>query len=115
MSLAVYMDVHVPTGVSEGLRRKQIDVRTAQEDSAGRMSDDELLMRATAIGRVLLTQDADFLEIAAQCQRQGIAFGGILFAPQGTPIGRLIDDVELCLAGMTANEFANRLVHLPLR
>jgi len=29
MSLAVYMDVHVPAGVSEGLRRKQIDVRTA--------------------------------------------------------------------------------------
>ncbi len=85
------------------------------EDSAGRMSDDELLTRATAIGRVLLTQDADFLEIAAQCQRQGIAFGGILFVPQGTPIGRLIHDVELCLTGMTANEFANRLVHLPLR
>ena len=81
MPLAVYMDVHVPTGVSEGLRRKQIDVRTAQEDSAGRMSDDELLTRATAIGRVLLTQDADFLEIPAQWQRQGIAFGGILFAP----------------------------------
>ena len=74
------------------------------EDSAGRMSDNELL-----------THDADFLEIAAQCQRQGIAFGGILFAPQGTPIGRLIHDVELCLTGMTANEFANRLVHLPLR
>jgi predicted nuclease of predicted toxin-antitoxin system len=30
------------------------------------MSDDELLTRAAAIGRVLLTQDADFLEIAAQ-------------------------------------------------
>lgn len=115
MPLAIYMDVHVPAGVSQGLRPKQIDVRTAQEDSAGRMSDDELLMRATAIGRVLLTQDADFLEIAARWQQQGIAFGGILFAPQGTPIGRLIDDVELCLAGMTANEFANRLVHLPLR
>ena len=55
MPLAIYMDVHVPAGVSEDLRRKQIDVRTAQEDSAGRMSDDELLMRATAIGRVLLT------------------------------------------------------------
>jgi hypothetical protein len=79
------------------------------------MSDDELLTRATTIGRVLLTQDADFLEIAAPWQRQGDAFGGILFAPQGTPIGRLIDDVELCLAGMTVNEFANRLVHLPLR
>jgi predicted nuclease of predicted toxin-antitoxin system len=68
MSLAIDMDVHVPAGVSQGLRRKQIDVHTAQDDSAGRTSDDELLMRATAIGRVLLTQDADFFEIAAQWQ-----------------------------------------------
>jgi hypothetical protein len=115
MPLAVFMDVHVPAGISEGLRRKQIDVRTAQEDSAGRMSDDELLTRATALGRVLLTQDADFLEIAARWQRQGIALSGILFAPQGTPIGRLIEDAELCLAGMAADEFRNRLIHLPLR
>jgi len=115
MPLAVFTDVHVPTGISEGLRRRQIDVRTAQEDSAGRMSDDELLTRATALGRVLLTQDADFLEIAARWQRQGIAFSGILFAPQGTPIGRLIEDAELCLSGMTADEFLGRLVHLPLR
>jgi hypothetical protein len=115
MPLAVYMDVHVPASVSEGLRRKQIDVRTAQDDAAGRMADDDLLTWATAAGRVLLTQDADFLEIAARRQRQGIAFSGILFAPQGTPIGRLIEDAELCLTGMTADEFLSRLVHLPLR
>lgn len=36
MPLAIYMDVHVPAGVSEGLRRKQLDVRTAREDSAAR-------------------------------------------------------------------------------
>jgi hypothetical protein len=115
MPLAIYMDVHVPASVSEGLRRKQVDVRTAQEDSAGRMADDDLLTRATAVGRVLLTQDADFLEIATRWQRQGIAFTGILFAAQGTPIGRLIEDAELCLTGMTADEFRSRLVHLPLR
>jgi len=115
MPLAVYMDVHVPAGVSEGLRRKQLDVITAQDDSAGQMSDEELLARATALGRVLLTQDADFLEIAARRQRQAVAFRGILFAPQGTPIGRLIEDTELCLAGLTEDEFRNRLIHLPLR
>jgi len=115
MPLAVYMDVHVPASISEGLRRKQIDVRTAQDDSAGRMSDDDMLARATAVGRVLFTQDTDFLEIASRWQRQGIAFSGILFAAQGTPIGQLIEDAELCLAGMTADEFRNSLVHLPLR
>ena len=39
----------------------------------------------------------------------------VLFAPQGTPIGRMIEDAELCLFGLTADEFRNRLVHLPLR
>lgn len=79
------------------------------------MSDDDLLARATGVRRVLLTQDADFLEIAARRQRQGIAFSGILFAPQGTPIGQPIEDAELCLTGMTADDFRNRLVYLPLR
>lgn len=65
MSLAVYMDVHVPAAVTEGLRRKLLDVRTAQADAAGQLSDEELLARATAVGCVLLTQDADFLEITA--------------------------------------------------
>ena len=48
-------------------------------------------------------------------QQQGIPFSGVLCAPQGTPIGRMIEDAELCLAGLTADEFRNRLVHLPLR
>ena len=79
------------------------------------MPDDDLLPRATALERVLLTQDADFLEIAARSQRHGIAFSGILFARQGTPIGQLIEAAELCLAGMLADEFRNCLVHLPFR
>ena len=115
MSLAVYMDVHVPAAVTEGLRRKLLDVRTAQADAAGQLSDEELLARATAVGCVLLTQDADFLEITARWQQHGIPFSGVLFAPQGTPIGRMIEDAELCLAGLTAEEFRSRLVHLPLR
>ena len=80
MPLPVYMDVHVPAGVSEGLRRKRIDVLTAHEDSARQMSDEELLTRATALGRVLFTQDNDFLEIAARWQRRGLAFSGLVFA-----------------------------------
>ncbi len=79
------------------------------------MSDDDLLTRATALGRVLLTQDTDFLEIATRWQHHGVTFRGILFARQGTPIGQLIEDAELCLTAMTADDFRNSLVHLPLR
>jgi hypothetical protein len=39
----------------------------------------------------------------------------VLIAPQGTPISQMIEDAELCLAGLTADEFRNRLIHLPLR
>jgi Domain of unknown function (DUF5615) len=115
MPLALYTDVHVPAAVTEGLRRSLIDVRTAQADAAGLLSDEELLSRATGMNCVLLTQDADFLEITARWQRQNISFSGVLFAPQGMPIGRIIEDAELCLAGLTAAEIRNRLIHLPLR
>lgn len=44
------MDVHVPVGVTEGLRRKGIDAFTAQDDAADRKSNEELLQRATELG-----------------------------------------------------------------
>lgn len=115
MPLPVYMDVHVPVGVTQGLRRKGIDTLTAQDDAAGRNSDDELLQRATELGRVLLTQDVDFLAIATRWQEAAREFGGVLFAPQGTPIGRIIDDAELCLACLATEDMRNRLMYLPLR
>lgn len=115
MPLPVYMDVHVPAGVTQALRRKGFDALTAQEDQASRSSDEELLTRATSLSRVLLTQDVDFVAIAARWQQTGQDFTGVVFAPQGTPIGRIIDDAELCLACLSNEELRNRFIHLPLR
>jgi hypothetical protein len=53
------MDVHVPTAITHGLRRREVDVLTAQKDNAQRLPDDALLERATAAGRVLFTRDED--------------------------------------------------------
>lgn len=50
MSLAVYLDVHVPAGVTQGLRRKALDALTAQDDEASRETDEQLLQRATDLG-----------------------------------------------------------------
>jgi predicted nuclease of predicted toxin-antitoxin system len=55
------MDVHVPAAITAGLRQRKIDVLTSQDDGTVRFTDNELLMRATDLGRVLFTQDADFL------------------------------------------------------
>ena len=50
MSVAFYFDVHVRRAVTEGLRLREVDVLTAQKDSAATMDDPALLDRAMALG-----------------------------------------------------------------
>ncbi|MDW8308159.1 MAG: DUF5615 family PIN-like protein, partial [Verrucomicrobiales bacterium] len=78
MSVRFYMDVHVPLAITEALRRRGVDVRTAQEDDAELLDDARLLDRATKLGRVLFTQEADFLREAAERQRPGQPLAGIV-------------------------------------
>lgn len=62
MSVALYMDVHVPAAVTRQLMRRGVDVLTAQADGTARMPDDALLDRAGSLNRVLFSRDEDFLE-----------------------------------------------------
>jgi rRNA-processing protein FCF1 len=54
------MDVHVHAAITEQLRRRGVDVITAQEDQSDRLPDDQLLERARILGRVLFTNDVRF-------------------------------------------------------
>ena len=65
------MDVHVPMAITESLRRRGVDVLTAQEDGAERFEDPPLLDRAGERGRILFTRDEDFLDEASRRQRAG--------------------------------------------
>ena len=60
MAIALYMDVHIPQSITAQLRRRNVDVLTAQEDDTLELPDDQLLERSTALGRVLFTQDIRF-------------------------------------------------------
>ena len=64
LSLALDLDVHVRRAVKEGLRLRGVDVLSAQEDAAAEMEDPALLNRAMGLGRVVFTQDEDFLREA---------------------------------------------------
>ena len=55
MSVGLYMDVHVPAAITRGLLLRGVDVLTAQLDSAAHLNDSDLLVRATDLGRVLLS------------------------------------------------------------
>ena len=116
MAQPLYMDVHVPSAVTEGLRRRGVDALTSQEDGTREADDEALLQRAMELGRTLFTQDDDVLAIVSQWQQQGREFDGVVHSHQlGPGIGNIIEDLELISACATKDELRNRLMFLPLR
>jgi|SRR5580700_4149288 hypothetical protein len=110
------MDVHVPAAITLGLRRREVDVLTAQSDNAGQLSDEALLERATALDRVLFTRDDDLLAEADRCQQRGRAFAGVIYAHQlRVSIGQCVNDLELMAKIYEPADIAGRVEHLPLR
>lgn len=115
MAIALYMDVHVPRAVSDGLKRRNVSVLTSQDDGTSEWPDDRLLTRATELGRVLVTQDEDLLAIATAQQSQGELFAGVIYAHQlRVGIGDLIRDLELIAECGTPADHQNQIVYLPL-
>lgn len=110
------MDVHVRHSVTTGLRQRDVDVITAQEDGTHRLDDPALLDRATELDRVLFTQDDDLLQEAARRQRAGETFTGVIYAhQQAATIRRTIDDLELLAKACEPAEMVGRVTFLPLR
>ena len=116
MTVALYMDEHVPHAVTYALRLRGIDVLTAQEDGGEGEPDEVLLARATTLGRVLFSQDEDLLRISTQRQREGLVFAGLVFARQTEcTIGGLVSDLELVATLSEPAEMADIVLYLPLR
>ena len=116
MSTSLYMDEHVPFAITEGLRRRGVDVLRVQEDGREGTPDPDLLDRAGELGRVLFTQDEDFLREAARRQHAGEAFAGIVYAhQQWVTLGHCIQDLELLAGACEPRELADRVQYLPLR
>lgn len=91
MPISFYMDEHIPKAITLGLRMRGIDVLTAQEDGKEGNSDPELLDRANALKRVLFTFDDDLLSEAADRQRAGKPFCGVVYAhPLQISIGKCV-------------------------
>ncbi|HMA94282.1 MAG TPA: DUF5615 family PIN-like protein [Polyangiaceae bacterium] len=113
MSLGLYMDVHVPLSVTRGLRRRGVDVLTAQEDGTARLSDPELLLRALQLGRILFSQDEDLIVEAVRCQRSGEPFASVIFARQlDVSIGRCTGELEILAKGATPEDATGQLIFL---
>ena len=63
--ISFYLDEHVARAVALGLRQRGIEVLTVQEAGLTGESDLSHLALAAAQGRVIFTQDDDFLRLHA--------------------------------------------------
>lgn len=115
MSIALYMDEHVHRAITVGLRLRDVDVLTVQDDGRRNMPDAVLLDRAAELGRVIFSQDEDLLAEARRRQVEGIPFSGVIYAHQlRVTIGACVRDLELIAQAAEPKDLANRVEYLPL-
>ncbi len=115
MSVPLFVDHHVHRGITRGLRRRGIDVLTADEDGRASAPDDELLQRATELGRPIFTQDDDFLEIADHWQQTSRHFAGVIYAHQlRATVGQIVLDLQLICEASAPAELSDTVVFVPL-
>jgi hypothetical protein len=80
--LKAYANEHVLAAVVEALRKRGMDVITVQERGREGADDAGLLVEAMKDQRVMITNDQDFLILAAERSKRGEIFAPILFWPQ---------------------------------
>jgi len=115
MPLSLYMDENVHRAITLGLRLRQVDVLTAQEDGRSGFPDPDLLARATELDRLMFSQDTDLLAEGQLRQKQGIEFPGVVYAHQRqVSIGQCVNDLELIAQAGNPEDFKNRVQYLPL-
>lgn len=108
------MDENVHGSITTGLRQREVDVLTVQEDNRSGIPDPEVLDRATELQRLLFSQDDDLLTEARLRQTQGIHFPGVVFARQSyVSIGTCIRDLEMIAKLGEPSEFEDCVQFLP--
>lgn len=114
MPLTFYMDVHVPRAITNGLRRRGVQIVTAQEDGTAKLEDPAHLNRATELNCPLYTQNDDLLAEARRRQTEGVRIAGVIYSHQlRSPIGRCIEDLELLAKTFDPADLADPVEFIP--
>jgi len=115
VTVRLFMDHHVRSAITDGLRSRGVDVLTAYEDRAHRLADELLLERAIQLDRALVTEDADLLRIAEMWLAIGREFSGVVYTHRlRLTIGEAVQDLELIAKLNEPKDMYNRVEYLPL-
>jgi hypothetical protein len=105
-TIRFHLDENRPKAVAEGLRRRGIDVTTTPEAGLMGVVDERQAAHGLADGRVLFTQDQDFLRLDAE----GVAHAGIAYRGKDTrSIGEIVQSLVLIWEVYEPAEMAGRV------
>jgi predicted nuclease of predicted toxin-antitoxin system len=104
-----HLDQHITRKIAAALRQRGIDVTTTVEAGLEGAEDSAHIAFALANDRVILTNDPDFLRLAAA----GVPHAGIAFCRQGTrTIGQIVHFLALMHECYTAEEMHGRVEYI---
>jgi predicted nuclease of predicted toxin-antitoxin system len=108
-TIRFHLDEHVASAVADGLRRRGIDVTTTADAGLLGAADTDLLAFTNSQGRVLFTNDDDFLKL----HDQSVPHLGIVYCQQQSrSIGDIIRGLELIWEVLEPQEMHNRIQFL---
>jgi predicted nuclease of predicted toxin-antitoxin system len=108
-TIRFHLDENCPRAVAVGLRRRGIDVTTTPEAGLLEATDDTQTAFSAGEGRVIFTQDEDFLVI----QASGTPHAGIAYCKKDTrSIGEMIRGLTLIWEVYDPDEMRGRVEYL---
>ena len=109
MRIRFYLDENVPVTVATQLQRRGVDAVTVRDLGFLSDSDANHLARATRLGYILCTNDADYIDMATT----GIEHAGIVFGQQHKhSVGEWVRFLELLASVLDPNEMHNRIEYV---
>lgn len=106
--ITYYMDEHVAKVVIRGLCERGVDVLTVTEVGMLGATDEEHMQRAQAEGRVIFSQDTDFLRMHAS----GYEHSGIVYTSPYTPTRQIIQGLMLIYQLLDAEDMVSHVEYI---
>jgi hypothetical protein len=108
-AIRFHLDEHIATAVAEGLRRRGVDVTTSPQVGLMGAEDEAQLAFAASQHRVLVTRDADFLDL----HQRGAGHAGIAFFPRPSRlIGELVRSLVMVWECLSPEEMQSHVEFL---
>ncbi len=109
MAITFHLDEHIPAALANALRHRGIDLTTTTDAGLVGAEDREHLAYATNAGRVVVTQDVDFLGLHSE----GVRHAGIAFwRPRTRSIGDALRRLVLIHAALLPEEMKDSVEYL---